>query len=125
MTVGVVGYGAIGRETARLFAGAGARVVALNRAGKPSKQGGFILSGTGDADGSIPNRYYSTEDTRSALDFFSACDVVISTLPETDQTRGFVDEEKLRAMKVSRCADPLLLVESSLSVDLPRLSRFH
>lgn len=101
MTVGILGYGAIGRETAHLFAGAGARIVALNRAGTASKQHGFILDGTGDADGSIPDRYYSTEDAQATLDFFSACDVVVSTLPDSTETRGFVNEERLKAMKAS------------------------
>lgn len=99
LTVGIIGYGHIGRETARLAAGAGARILALNRAGAASAESGYIIPGTGDPDGSLPSKYYSTTVEEETLAFFSACDVVVSTLPDSEATRGFVGEKELRAMK--------------------------
>jgi phosphoglycerate dehydrogenase-like enzyme len=34
-----------------------------------------------------------------SLAFFSACDVVVNTLPDSEATRGFVGEKELKAMK--------------------------
>lgn len=111
-------YGHIGRETARLAAGFGSTIVALNRNGLPSPEQGYIIagsslnawlsddivlnqssSGTGDPSGSLPDTYYSTDDPASSLAFFAACDVVVNTLPDSELTRGFVGEKELRAMK--------------------------
>ncbi|GAA5899574.1 hypothetical protein JCM8208_000595 [Rhodotorula glutinis] len=99
LTVGLAGYGHIARETARLFSSCGAKVVALNRSGKPAPETGFTIPHTGDPSGSIPDQYYSTESRSSTLDFFAACDIVVNTLPDSEATRGFVGREELKAMK--------------------------
>lgn len=92
-------YGHIGRETARLFAACGSTILAMNRDGKPSPETGYIIEGTGDPSGSIPERYYSSSDKKSRLEFFSDCDVVINTLPDSEATRGFVGRNELTAMR--------------------------
>ncbi|GAA6010468.1 hypothetical protein JCM10207_001319 [Rhodosporidiobolus poonsookiae] len=46
-----------------------------------------------------PDKYFSTSDRQLTLDFFSACDVVVNTLPDSAATRGFVGEEEFKAMK--------------------------
>ncbi|GAA5880407.1 hypothetical protein JCM16303_003932 [Sporobolomyces ruberrimus] len=99
LTVGILGYGAIGRETARLFHSAGSKIHALNRTGEPSRSTGYTLPHTGDPTGSIPSRYFSTSSKTSTLEFFFSCDVVINTLPDSEQTRGFVGKEQFKAMK--------------------------
>lgn len=50
-TVGLLGYGALGRETARLLKAHGMRVVAANTSGKRAPDEGYIIPGTGDKDG--------------------------------------------------------------------------
>ncbi|GAA6060938.1 hypothetical protein JCM10212_003846 [Sporobolomyces blumeae] len=99
LKVGIIGYGHIGRETARLFHCAGSEIVALNRTGRASPESGYILAGTGDRAGALPTRYYSTSDRSSTLAFFSACDVVVNTLPDSEHTKKFVGRDELRAMK--------------------------
>lgn len=89
----------IGRETARLFHAAGSEILALNRTGSSSQETGYILPNTGDAQGSIPSKYYSTADRGSILAFFSDADVVINTLPDSEHTKKFVGVEELTAMK--------------------------
>ncbi|GAA5893524.1 uncharacterized protein JCM6883_003546 [Sporobolomyces salmoneus] len=99
LTVGIIGYGHIGRETVRLFKACNSKILALNRNGQPSSESGYILPSTGDPSGSIPAQYYSTSSRSSLLSFFSACDVVINTLPDSEHTRKFVGREELKAMK--------------------------
>ncbi|GAA5950682.1 hypothetical protein JCM3765_000577 [Sporobolomyces pararoseus] len=99
LKVGIIGYGHIGRETARLFKSCGSEIIALNRTGTPSPESGYILPNTGDPSGSIPSRYYSTSDKSSILQFFSDADVVINTLPDSEHTQKFVGKEELKAMK--------------------------
>ncbi|GAA5893479.1 hypothetical protein JCM6882_007833 [Rhodosporidiobolus microsporus] len=99
LTVGILGYGHIGRETARLFQSCGARILALTRAGKPAPEKGFALPNTGDPSGTLPSQYFTTTSRDSILEFLSQCDVVVNTLPDSKATRGFIGEEELKAMK--------------------------
>jgi phosphoglycerate dehydrogenase-like enzyme len=61
LTVGIIAYGAISREIARLAQAFGAKVIVCTRAGKPQAHTGFRVEGTGDVDGSIPTKYYTME----------------------------------------------------------------
>ncbi|GAA5909962.1 hypothetical protein JCM6882_008413 [Rhodosporidiobolus microsporus] len=99
LKVGIIGYGHIGRETARLFHSCGSTILALTRSGLPSPIGGFLLPHTGDPAGVLPEQYYSSASRESTLAFFADCDVVVNTLPDSEATRGFVGEEELKAMK--------------------------
>ncbi|BGP02979.1 D-isomer specific 2-hydroxyacid dehydrogenase [Rhodotorula toruloides] len=99
LKVGIMGYGHIGRETARLFHSCGSTIYALTRGGTPTPESGYIIKGTGDPTGSLPEQYFSTSSRSSTLSFFSTCDVVVNTLPDSPATRGFVGKEELKAMK--------------------------
>lgn len=50
-TVGIVGYGHIGAECARMCHSLGAKIIALTRKGIPVKSTGFQIEGTGDVNG--------------------------------------------------------------------------
>lgn len=78
LTVGILAYGGISREIARLFKAFGANIVVCTRAGKPQPHTGFRLEGCGDPDGSIPSNYYSMEK-ESVKEFLGECDVVVSS----------------------------------------------
>ncbi|GAA5877694.1 hypothetical protein JCM8547_003800 [Rhodosporidiobolus lusitaniae] len=99
LKVGIVGYGHIGRETARLFHACGSTVYALTRSGRPTPIHGFLLPHTGDPLGTLPQKYFASIDRSARLDFFGACDVVINTLPDSVRTRGCMGVEELSAMK--------------------------
>ena len=88
-----------GRETARLFHSCGSKIYALTRNGQPTPESGYIIHGTGDPSGSLPEQYFATSSRSSTLSFFSACDVVVNTLPDSEHTRGFIGEAELEAMK--------------------------
>ena len=80
-TLGVLGVGAIGGQSARVGKAFGMRVLGLRRGGEPHPD---------------VERMY-TPDTRR--DFFAECDVVMNTLPLTEKTRGFLGPQEFAAMK--------------------------
>ncbi len=94
-TIGIVGYGSIGREAARLASAFGMRVLALQR-GDDHRDHGFIFPGTGDPDGRIPTHYFSSEQFHDLLD---QSDVVVATVPLTPQTTHMFDSAAFAAMK--------------------------
>ena len=95
-TIGVVGYGAIGREVARLAATFGMRVLATKRIDSSPKFEGWTPNGTGDLDGSIPAQYYPLDELKELL---GQSDFVVLSLPMTDDTRHIIGAAELAAMR--------------------------
>jgi phosphoglycerate dehydrogenase-like enzyme len=95
-TLGIIGYGSIGRETARLASAFGMKVLALKRNPSERVDPGWCPAGIGDPDGKIPARYFGPEDREAIL---RESDYVSVTLPLTDHTRKFIGERELAAMK--------------------------
>jgi phosphoglycerate dehydrogenase-like enzyme len=94
-TVGIVGYGSIGRHVAQLARGCGMRVLAMQR-GHDHRDKGFNFPGEGDPAGTLPERYYAPEDLHAML---KESDVVVIALPLTPKTQGLFDEAAFNAMK--------------------------
>lgn len=95
-TVGILGYGSIGREVARLCSSFGATVLATKRNLKMIVDQGYNLDGLGDPGADLPDRLYPPEATSSMV---SLCDYVVITLPLTAKTKGMVNAEVIGAMK--------------------------
>lgn len=95
-TLGVIGYGSIGRETARLGRALGMRVVALKRDPAVHTDSGWMPAGLGDPDGTVPERFYGPGER---LEMLAECDYVTVTLPLTEATRGFIAAREFNAMK--------------------------
>ena len=95
-TLGIIGYGSIGRETARLAAAFGMEVFALKRNPADRFDPGWSPAGLGDPDGQIPARFFGPEDREAIL---GESDYVSVTLPLTDHTRKFIGEREFAAMK--------------------------
>ena len=96
-TIGIVGYGSIGRELARLAAGFGMHVIAVKRDPTTmADDGGFTMPGTGDPTGAIPVSVHPPEELAAVV---AGCDVVVSTLPGTPATRHLIDAAVLGAMR--------------------------
>ena len=95
-TVGIVGYGSIGRELARLSQAIGMRVLALNRSGQRSRGAGYVIPGTGDPDAVIPEKIYSTG---GLFDMLPACDYVVLLTPLTSDNYHFFNAEAFSRMK--------------------------
>jgi len=98
-TVGILGYGAIGRETARMFASMGCAVHAATRSGSIRPLESFRILGTGDPEGQLPRQVFATSNPDSLRAFFASCDVVVNSLPSSPENRRIVGEAALRAMK--------------------------
>lgn len=97
-TLGIVGYGSIGREIARLASAFGMRVLALKRHPEERLDRGYIEPGLGDPEGRLPARWYAPEELHAML---AECDYVVLTVPLTPATRGLINADALRAMKPS------------------------
>ena len=96
-TVGIVGYGSIGRELARLCAAIGMTVLASKRdLSNTAEVNAFALPGAGDPSGNIPDRIYPAETVASMA---KDCDFLVVTAPHTAATEHLVDEDVLAAMK--------------------------
>jgi phosphoglycerate dehydrogenase-like enzyme len=99
-TVGLVGYGSIGREVARLLQPFNVKVLAAKRDVKHPADDGFTLNGHGDPGGDYFHRLYPMEALKSML---KECDFVVVTLPLTPSTLGCFGEEEFKAMKPGAC----------------------
>jgi phosphoglycerate dehydrogenase-like enzyme len=84
-TVGIVGYGDIGRAAATRAHALGMRVVALKRRMPPAGQPGALV-----------DRFFPPA---SLAEMLAECDYVVAAAPLTPETRGMIGETALRAMK--------------------------
>ena len=96
-TLGVIGYGSIGRELGRIATTAfGMTVLACKRDPATRADPGYALPGTGDPDGLLPADWYGPAELPRML---PRCDVVVLSAPLTPETRHLVDRAALSAMK--------------------------
>ena len=95
-TLGILGYGSIGRELARLAKAFGLKILVTKRDARQLVDTGYSAAGVGDLEGALPDRIYPSEATRSMV---ADCDFVVITLPLTERTYHLFDEEMFKAMK--------------------------
>jgi phosphoglycerate dehydrogenase-like enzyme len=97
-TVGIIGYGSIGRQIARLLQPFQATILATKENAMSPQDRGYILQGTGDPNGDFFHRLYPPQALNSLV---KECDYVIVTLPLTNQTRNLISTKVFSAMKPS------------------------
>jgi phosphoglycerate dehydrogenase-like enzyme len=95
-TVGIVGYGSIGREVGRLCRAFGATVLATKRNLRQLADGGYAPKGLGDPQAELADRLYPPQALASMA---SACDFLVVTVPLTPETRGAIDRRVFQALK--------------------------
>ena len=83
ITLGVIGLGSIGKHVARTARRFGVRVIGLNRSGKPCSE---------------VEKVYTADNLAEFLD---KLDYLVVILPDTPETRHFVNEDLLMMMKSS------------------------
>ena len=98
LTLGIIGYGSIGRETARLGQAFGMKVLALKRDPAVRTDPGWCPAGLGDPAGRIPERFFGPDQREEIL---RESDFISVTLPLTEHTRKFISARELSAMKPS------------------------
>ncbi len=96
LTLGLWGYGGIGRETARLARALGMRVHVLTRTGAiPPRDNVYTVAGTGDPEGAHPHRLFSASEE---AEFLRDLDFLVVAVPLTAATEGLIGERALRAL---------------------------
>lgn len=83
-TLGIVGYGSIGRAVAARARALGMNVLGLRRVSQASKEDSLI------------DKVYGSEEL---LNILPQCDYVVVTVPLTQQTRGLIGETEFAVMK--------------------------
>lgn len=95
LTLGLWGYGGIGRETARIAKTMGLKVHVLTRNGVGPRQNSYYVPGTSDPDGVLPDRVFKAGEE---LDFLRDLDFLVIALPLTKATDGLIGERELQAL---------------------------
>jgi phosphoglycerate dehydrogenase-like enzyme len=98
-TLGLVGYGSIGRELARVAKTAFAMtVLASKRDPSDRRDTGYCRPGTGDPEGRLPDAWFAPGQLHELL---ARSDVVVMCAPLTRETRAMFDAKAFGAMKPS------------------------
>ena len=97
-TVGIVGYGSIGRQVARLLHSFGAKVLATKRDVMHPNDYGYIPEGYGDPLGDYVHRLYPPAALKAML---KECDFVVVTIPLSPTTKNLIGAGELAALKPS------------------------
>ena len=117
-TLGIIGYGSIGRELARMATAAlGMRVVALKRDPMQHADPDYCPAGSGDPEGRLPERWLGPAQLPELLE---TSDVVVMAAPLTPATRGMIGARELARMKPSAY---FINVGRGASVDEAALAR--
>jgi len=117
-TLGIIGYGRIGRELARIAKAAFAMcVLACKRDPGRRVDGGYRLPGTGDAEGVLPDAWFAPEQLR---DLLQRSDVVAMCAPLTAATHHMLGARELGWMKPSAY---LINIGRGATVDEAALAR--
>ncbi len=104
-TVGIIGYGAIGRELARQCKSMGMAIHAtLGRSGK-AQPPAYRTQSTGDPDGQLPEEWFSLSELKSVIHKF---DFIVLGLRDSDNTKNLIDEAMLK-----RCRPDSVLINPS------------
>lgn len=95
-TVGIVGYGSIGRQIARLLRPFGAEVLATKRDVLHPEDHGYIPEEMGDPNGEMVHRLYPAQALRSMI---KLSDFVVVCVPMTSENHNLIGAQELAAFK--------------------------
>ena len=117
-TLGIIGYGSIGRELARIAKSAfGMVVLACKRDPGQRADDGYCLPGTGDPTGALPDEWLGHAQLDRLL---ARSDAVVLCAPLTPETQGMIGAAQLARMKATAY---FINVGRGASVDEAALAR--
>ncbi|KAF3072845.1 D-2-hydroxyacid dehydrogenase [Trichoderma lentiforme] len=98
--VGILGYGAVGRQVARVLKALGMDVYACTLHPRLSPESRrdetYTPAGLGDPEGILPSKWFSARDTEGLHEFLSSgLDLLVITTPLTRNTRGLISRNEL------------------------------
>lgn len=93
--VGILGYGGIGRETARIAKSMGMKVHVMSRSSISPRVNTYRVSGTGDEEGNLPDKVFNLDQKE---DFFKGLDFLVLGIPQTASTVGIIGERELKML---------------------------
>jgi len=98
-TAGFVGYGSIGRESARQLAALGMRILCCKHNPAIHEDTGFnAWPGTGDPHGELPAAWYGPGQLGEML---PKCDLIVVTVPSTPTTGSLIGARELALLMPS------------------------
>lgn len=95
-TLLIIGYGSIGREIGRQAQALGLRVLAVKRDPSVRTDHGFVVAGTGDPDGTIPEKIVGPAQLDELL---PEAEYVVIASASTPQSRHLIGEAQLGLMR--------------------------
>lgn len=96
--VGIIGYGSVGREVARLLQPFGMTILATKRDVMDPTDSGYFIPGMGDPDGDLFHRLYPPQAIKSMV---KECDFVVVCVPSCAETKGMINVPVISLMKPS------------------------
>ncbi len=95
-TIGIVGYGSIGRQIAHLLQPFNVKILATKRNAMDPQDSGYSADGLGDPQGDLIQRLYPPQALKSML---RECDMLVITTPLTAETNGLINDSSLAALR--------------------------
>ncbi|KAL5116948.1 hypothetical protein ACEQ8H_005166 [Pleosporales sp. CAS-2024a] len=104
--VGILGYGSIGRQVARVANAMGMTVIAYTASPRKTpeskKDDGYIVPGTGDPDGSFPSAWFSGTSKEQVHEFLKQeIDLLVIAVPLTKATTHLLSTDEFNCLHKS------------------------
>lgn len=101
--MGVLGYGAIGRQAARIAKSMRMEIYAYTRSERPTpesrKDDSYCVPETGDPDGLLPAKWFHGASKEAINDFLGQdLDILVLALPLTKESQGLISTEQFEIL---------------------------
>ncbi|KAJ8120217.1 hypothetical protein ONZ43_g3015 [Nemania bipapillata] len=105
--VGILGYGSIGRQVARVATAMGMEVYAYTNRPRPTPESrrdhSYHPPGLGDPEGALPTRWFSGTTAPALGEFLgSGLDLLVVAVPLTPETRGMLGAPQFQILAAKR-----------------------